>query len=140
MKHKVQKNINDYEDMLYLPHHVSKYRTKMSIVDRAAQFSPFAAVVGHETAVKEAARNTDKRKELDEMEKAIIDNQLREIEARLSEGLEIEITYYVPDDLKLGGAYVSKVGVVQKFDHYEGRVLMMDGSLILIEDIYSINI
>lgn len=134
---RIDKDLKFYEDILYLPHYVSSSRPKMPIADRAAQFSPFAAVVGHETAVKEAARQTDQRKELDEMEKAIIDDQLRELEARLSENIEVEIVYFKPDELKTGGAYMTKVGNIQKFDTYEGEILMTDGMRIDINEIYS---
>ena len=135
----MNKEIKDYQDMLHLPHHVSSRRKKMSIKDRAAQFAPFAAVVGHGNAVKEAARHTQQRKELDETEKAIIDNQLREIEARLPNRSEVEIVYFRPDELKAGGQYISKVGRVKKFDIYEKEVLMVDGTRIPIEEIYSIS-
>lgn len=130
--------LKEYEDILHLPHHVSSRRNKMSIKDRAAQFAPFAAVVGHGNAVKEAARYTQQRKELDETEKSIIDNQLREIEAQLPNSSEVEIVYYRPDALKSGGEYITKVGVIKKFDIYEKEVLMMDGTRIPIEEIYSI--
>ncbi len=101
MKKKVQKELKDYEDIIHMPHYVSRTRSHMPVKDRAAQFSPFAAVVGHDTAVSEAARFTDARKELDEMEKAIIDEKLREIEAALPESNEVEIVYYMPDEKKV---------------------------------------
>lgn len=140
MKNRVKKTLKDYEDMLHLPHHVSSHRPHMSLIDRAAQFSPFAAVVGHEKAVKEAARYTDQRKELDEMEKAMIDNQLREIEAQLPESPDVEIVYFEPDPLKSGGKYVTKVGQIKKLDSYEGMVLMEDGKKITIEEIYGLRL
>ncbi len=110
----------------------------MSIKDRAAQFAPFAAVVGHGNAVKEAARYTEHRKELDETEKAIIDNQLREIEAQLPNISELELVYFRPDVLKAGGEYITKLGSINKFDFYEKEVHMVDGTRIAIEEIYSI--
>jgi hypothetical protein len=112
MNKKMSKELKEYEDILYLPHYVSSRRRKMLIKDRAAQFSPFAAVVGHGNAVKEAARYTDQRKELDETEKAIIDNQLREIEAHLPNKSEVAIVYFSPDALKAGGEYITKVGCI----------------------------
>jgi hypothetical protein len=110
----------------------------MPIKDRAAQFSPFAAVVGHGNAVKEAARCTDQRKELDETEKAIIDDQLREIEAQLPNKSEVSIVYFSPDALKAGGEYITKLGSIKKFDVYEREILMVDGTRIPIEEILSI--
>jgi hypothetical protein len=138
MNKKMSKELKDYEDILYLPHYVSSRRRKMLIKDRAAQFSPFAAVVGHGNAVKEAARYTDQRKELDETEKAIIDDQLREIEAHLPNKSEVAIVYFSPDALKAGGEYITKVGSIKKFDVYEREVLMVDGTSIAIEEIYNI--
>lgn len=140
MKKEVHKELKSYEDILHLPHHVSSRRPRMPIADRAAQFTPFAAVVGHETAVKEAARHTDQRKELDEMEKAIIDDKLRVIEAQLPESIEVRIVYFKSDKLKAGGQYVTKVGKVKKLDSYEREVLMVDGTRIAVEEIYSIGI
>ncbi len=140
MKNKVKRELKDYEDILQLPHHVSSRRPQMPIADRAAQFSPFAAVVGHEAAVKEAARYTDQRKELDELEKAIIDDKLREIEAQLPDILQVEIVYFEPDDLKAGGQYVTKVGTVKKIDVHEREILMEDGTRITIDEIYSIGL
>lgn len=127
-----------YEAIIHLPHHVSSRRPKMSLTDRAAQFSPFAAVVGHEGAVRETARLTEQRRELDEMEKAIIDEQLREIEAQLPNGMDVKIVYFVPDELKTGGAYIAKAGKVKKLDVYLKEVHMKDGTRIPIEEILSI--
>lgn len=139
MKNQTDKKLNSYEDILHLPHYVSTRKSKMPMADRAAQFSPFAAVVGHGTAVKEAARNTDQRKELDEMEKAIIDEKLREIEAQLPKELEVKVVYFKPDELKSGGDYITKVGKIKKFDLYERDILMVDGTRISINEISSID-
>jgi len=136
---KRNKNLQAYGDIIHLPHHVSLKRPQMAIEDRAAQFSPFSAVVGHEAAVKEAARYTDQRRELDEMEKAIIDNQLREIEDHLSESWDVEIVYFQPDGLKEGGKYIKKAGRVKKIDTYLKEVHMMDETAILIADIINIS-
>lgn len=131
------KKRNEYDDIIHLPHHVSSTRPQMSISDRAAQFSPFAAVVGHETAVKEAARYTDQRKELDEMGKATIDDQLREIEEQLPNGYDVEIVYFQADALKAGGKYIVKVGRIKKFDQYLREIHMEDATRIPIHEVYS---
>ncbi len=138
MKDKVHKEFKQYEDMLHMPHHVSRRRPKMPIADRAAQFAPFAAVVGHETAVKEAARYTDRRKELDDTEKAIIDLQLQEIERLLPDTVEVEIIYFKPDLQKTGGEYINLVGFVSKLDVFERVIVMKDAKRIAIEEIYKI--
>lgn len=138
MKKKMYNELKAYEDIIHLPHHVSSRRPQMAIADRAAQFSPFAAVVGHESAVKEAARYTDQRKELDETKKAIIDDQLRDIEAQLPNGFDVEILYFQLDELKAGGKYIVKFGKVKKLDKYTKEIHMEDGTSIIIDDIYSI--
>ena len=138
MNKNTKNEMKTYEDIIHLPHHVSSKRPQMALADRAAQFAPFAAVVGHETAVKEAARHTDQRKELDETEKAIIDNQLREIEAQLPNECDVEIVYFQPDELKSGGKYITKVGRIKKIDKYTREVQIIDGTSIAITEIYSI--
>lgn len=138
MKKKKDFELKAYADIIYLPHHVSRTRPQMTIIDRAAQFAPFAAVVGHEHAVKEAARTTDQRKELDEMEKSIIDDQLREIEAQLPHRVEVKVVYFEPDEEKDGGEYIVKLGKVKKFDRYLREVQMLDGTRIAIDDIRNI--
>lgn len=140
MKEKSDKGKMKYEDIIDLPHHESNKRPKMSLADRAAQFSPFAAVVGHESAVKETARLTEQRRELDEMEKAIIDEQLRDIEAQLPHESNVKIVYFKPDALKSGGKYIVKVGKVKKLDVYLKEVQMEDGISIPIDEIFSIDI
>jgi hypothetical protein len=138
MKKKKDIELKAYADIIHLPHHVSRTRPQMHIVDRAAQFAPFAAVVGHEHAVKEAARTTDQRKELDEMEKSMIDDQLREIEVQLPNRFDVKVSYFEPDEFKDGGNYIVKVGKVKKFDRYLREVQMVDGTRIAIDEIRSI--
>ena len=136
---KAKRTIDDYKDIIDLPHHVSKTRAKMPLKDRAAQFAPFAAVVGHEAAIKETARYVDRKKELDEMEKSIIDEKLMEISSWLPDKREVEIVYFKPDKTKRGGEYVPKIGNVKKIDSYNMEIKFTDGFNIAIQDIYSIN-
>lgn len=134
----VQRSIQDYKDMLDMPHHVSGSRPQMPRANRAVQFAPFSAVVGHEAAVSEAARYTDQRKELDEMEKAVIDGQLRDIELRLHEEPMITVVYFEPDGKKTGGSYITRTGHVKKLDAYSREVVFKDEFRIAVEQIYSI--
>lgn len=127
-----------YDDIINLPHHVSKSHPRMSIHDRAAQFSPFAALTGYDGAIKETARLTNKRMELDETWKNVLDEKLRIIHEQLSSQPEIEITYFQPDEKKNGGAYISAAGIVKKIDRYERTVIMQDGTRIPIEKIIEI--
>ncbi len=109
-----------YENMLYLKRPVSRNHPPMDLKDRAAQFSPFAALTGYGDAVKETARQTEQRRELDEYEKAALDEQLRELEAQM----KATITYFVPDDRKEGGAYHTVRGMVRKMDHARHRIFL----------------
>lgn len=129
-----------YADIIHLPHHVSNKYPQMPIKDRAAQFAPFAAVVGHEEAIKEVARYTDQRRELDETEKAVIDIQLQEVESQLPNSDPVEIVYFQPDVSKVGGEYIVQVGKVKKIDPYSRTIQMIDGVLIPIDEIVGITI
>ena len=124
-----------YDDILHLPHHVSQKHPQMSMQERAAQFSPFAALTGYGDALKETARLTDAWVELDEGEKEEADRRLhRAVEERLP----VRITYYVPDERKAGGAYVTVAGTVKKLDEYAGTIKMADGAAIPIHQIYAV--
>lgn len=127
-----------YNDIIHLPHHVSKTRRRMTMAERAAQFSPFAALVGYDDEVKETARLTDSKVELDEYEIAAIDVKLQVIREKLSEKPEVEITYFKPDRKKSGGAYATVSGRVKKIDSVAGVVVMEDGSSIPIGDIVEV--
>lgn len=127
-----------YDDIIHLPHHVSKTRPHMAAIDRAAQFSPFAALTGHGAAIKETARLTDDRIELDEYMKGVLSDRLQIITDRLKEHTEIAITYFQPDTKKNGGTYVTAISTVKKIDEYERFVVMTDGSVIPIDEIINI--
>lgn len=124
-----------YDDIINLPHYVSSKHPQMPALDRAAQFSPFAALTGHDAAIKETARLTDEQMELDEDRREEIDRQLREIRERLSGRPEVTITYFVPDEKKTGGSYVTVSGRVKKLDEYEGRILLEDDISVEIDKI-----
>lgn len=127
-----------YDDIINLPHHVSATREKMPISDRAAQFSPFAALTGYDAAIKETARLTDERIELDESRKTILNEQLQIVMERIQERPEITVTYFLPDEKKVGGAYANVTGCIKKIDEYERTVIMIDGTKIPIDQIYEI--
>ncbi|MBP1925236.1 hypothetical protein J2Z76_001093 [Sedimentibacter acidaminivorans] len=128
-----------YDDIINLPHYVSKTRPHMTAIDRAAQFSPFAALTGYDAEVKETASLTDERVELDEYMKDALSHKLQIIEDRLAEHPEIEITYFQPDAKKNGGAYVTAISIVKKIDKYKRVVVMTDGIVISIDEIISID-
>lgn len=128
-----------YDDIMNLPHHVSATRPHMSAIDRAAQFSPFAALTGYGDAIKETARLTGERVELDEYMKDVLSVRLQIIADQLKEHPEIAITYFQPDEKKNGGAYVTVIGRVKKIDEYERVVVMIDGTRVPIDEIASID-
>ena len=126
-----------YDDIIHLPHPSSAKHPRMPMSDRAAQFSPFAALTGHGAAIEETARLTDRRIELTEEEKTVLDEKLRLL---LETGGEGMITYFLPDERKDGGAYVTKLGTIKKIDPLEGRVILTDRTAIPIKDILEIEI
>ena len=126
---------NPYADIIDLPHHVSTRHTQMSMEKRAAQFSPFAAMVGHDAAIRETARFTEEQMELTEDEKAIIDDKLQTIQAHIKEQPEITVTYFQPDEKKSGGAYVTVTGSAMKIDGVSKLLLLQDDKAIPIKDI-----
>lgn len=128
-----------YDDIINLPHHTSSKRPRMSMIDRAAQFSPFAALTGYDAAVKETARLTDRRIELDEYSKAALDERLRLIQEHLKEYPVVMITYFLPDERKDGGAYLSVTGTIKKIDTYEQHLIMTEGQIIPINEISQID-
>lgn len=133
------KNTHQYDDIINLPHHRSKTRPHMSLEDRAAQFSPFAALTGYDAAIEETARLTDRKIELDEDAKARLNEKLQYIVENLGTDMEVVITYFVPDERKSGGEYVTKRGRVKRIDENEGIVIMEDRERIKIEEICEID-
>lgn len=132
--------MGDYEDIINLPHHVSATRPQMSMMDRAAQFSPFAALTGYDAAIKETARLTDQKIELDDYEKEEINDKIQLIAEHIREDFEVVITYFQPDGKKAGGAYVDALGVVKKIDEYERMIVFQEGRKVPIDDILEIKL
>lgn len=128
--------MSSYEDIINLPY-PRKHR-RMSNYDRGAQFAPFAALTGFEAAIAETARLTDRKIDLDEGGKALLDEKLRKIEEDIFEQPEVSLTYFQPDIRKAGGAYVQKRGRVKKLDPYNRTVVFCDGMSVAIEDISDI--
>ena len=120
-----------YDDIIDLPHPTSERHPRMSMVNRAAQFSPFAALSGYDGAVQEAARLTDRKAELTEEAKSVLDAKLQ----LLVPGMVASFTCFQQDDKKEGGAYVTVTGTVKKFDSYAREIVLADGCRILIDDI-----
>ena len=129
-----------YAGIMNLPHHVSPTRPQMPISDRAAQFSPFAALTGHSAAIAETGRLTDQRMELDEYEMARADAELQRLQELLPGRPTASITYFVPDERKNGGSYQTVTGSVKRIDAVNGVIQMADRQCIPIADVFSIEI
>lgn len=127
-----------YEDIINLPHHVSKTRPQMSMIDRAAQFSPFAALTGYDAAIKETGRLTDEKIEMDEEALNILNMKFQLLVDRLADEPEITFTYFKPDERKAGGAYIDVTGKVKKVDDFERLIVMQNGTKMPMDDILNI--
>ena len=125
---------HQYDDIIRLPHHVSTKHPQMSMLDRAAQFSPFAALIGYEDAIDEAARLTDQKIELSEDRITAISEALTGLEP----GDAVDVVYFMKDVRKAGGSYITSAGTVRKVDAYAGSLLLEDGTTIPFDEIYSI--
>ena len=125
----------EYEDIIHLPHHVSSKRPQMSMLDRAAQFSPFAALTGYDDAIQETGRLTEQKIELDEETLEKLDERFQILQEHLGEQPEVQFTYFKPDERKDGGTYLTVSGVVRKIKLYEREILLQDGTIIPVDDI-----
>ena len=127
-----------YDDMLYMQNPTPTCKSRMSFYERAAQFSPFAALTGYEDAVEETARLTDARLELSEDMKTILNEKMQMIVDNMDADPIVTITYFVPDKKKEGGAYVDVTGIVKEIDEYERCIVMTDKKKIPIEQVRAI--
>ena len=132
-------NYEKYKDIINLPHYVSKKHHQMSIYARSAQFAPFAALTGYEDEIKETARLTQNKKEIDDALKNILDDKLQTIQEKIATRPEIAVTYFVPDLKKTGGSYVTITGIVKKIDKYKKVIILEDTTEIPISEIIEID-
>jgi len=130
--------MGNYDDIINLPHYESTKHPRMSALNRAAQFSPFAALTEHEAAISETARLTNTKLELDEDRKEELDECLQMIREHISLEPEVSITYFVPDTQKEGGSYLQVIGVIKKLDDINHKIVMKNGTVIPINDIFEI--
>ena len=130
--------MRNYDDIINLSRPQYHDLPPMSIHDRAAQFSPFAALVGYDAAVEETERLTDSRREMEEDEINELNRQLSELNKRLSERPRIRVTYFIRDRKKEGGRYASKIGNARTIDQAENRIIFTDGESVPVKDMYSV--
>ena len=119
-----------YDDIIDLPRHVSDRHARMPIADRAAQFSPFAALTGYDDVICETARLTDFQTELDDSEKILLNEKLQRIREKMQDNPQITVVWFRGDERKSGGAYVSFTGRVKRLDLYQQAVCFADGTVI----------
>lgn len=131
-------NKSIYDEIMSLPHHVSKTRPQMSMSDRAAQFSPFAALTGYDAAIKETGRLTDEKIELGEEALNILNMKFQILVDSLDDEPEVTFTYFKPDERKAGGAYIEVTGTVKKVDDFERLIVMQNGTKMPMDDILNI--
>lgn len=127
-----------YKDIINLPHKQSAKRPHMTLLDRAAQFAPFAALTGYDDAIKETGRLTDERIEMSEEKLAVLNARYQMLVDHLGEEPEVTITYFVPDIYKSGGSYITMTGIIKKLDAYERLITMTDGTKILMDDVLTL--
>ena len=127
-----------YDDIINLPHHVSRTRPQMPRADRAAQFAPFSALVGYGAALVETARLTDRRIELEEDDRAELDRKQQELLERIGERPEVAITWFVPDARKDGGQYITTVGRLKRVDEVRRVMVLVDRTEIPLDDVFDI--
>lgn len=130
---------DDYRELLHLPHHRSQTHAPMPRRDRAAQFAPFAALTGYDSAIEEAGRLTEGKVELGEEALNALNRRYWLLVDALGGEPEVEITYFRPDDRKNGGAYLTVTGIVRKIDEYARLITMQDGTRIPMDDVLRIS-
>lgn len=130
--------MDKYKDIIKLPHKQSSKRPHMPLLDRAAQFAPFAALTGYDDAIKEAGRLTDEQISLTEESLNILNLKYQILADSIGVDNEIEVTYFVPDVAKGGGAYVTKQGIVKKVDDYKRLIILYDGTKIPMDNVLSV--
>ena len=124
-----------YDDIIHLPHPTSSKHPRMPIADRAAIFSPFAALAGHSVAIAETARLTNQKAELDEDARAELDRRQAVLLEQIGQQPEVTVTWFQPDERKDGGAYVTTTGWLKKIDEIERVLVLTDGTRIPLEDV-----
>lgn len=124
-----------YDNIINLPHPTSKRHPRMSLHDRAAQFSPFAALSGHAAALAETTRLTDRKIELDEDTRAELDRRQAVLLEQISEQPEITVTWFQPDAKKDGGRYIVSTGRLKRIHEADQVLILVDGLRIPIGDV-----
>lgn len=136
-----QEKKDDYSDIISLEHPVSKKHAHMSLYDRAAQFSPFSALTGHEAAIAETGRLTQEKMELDEDAKEQLDEKIQVLlqQQNTKKRVWVQVVYFVPDLKKEGGSYQTYRGYLKRLDGYRRKLIFEDALEIKLDAIYDIS-
>lgn len=130
--------MNKYNDIINLPHHVSNTRNPMTLYNRAVQFAPFSALKGYDSAIEEESRITSKKIELDEELKTIINENIKLINNNIKEKPKVMITYFIPDNKKIGGSYETIICNVKKIDNVNKFIVLTDNKRINFDNLLNI--
>lgn len=129
-----------YNDIINLPHHVSEKHARMTIEERSAQFAPFSALTGYNDVIKETARETNNRIEINEEQKTILNKKLLLVKEKIQNKPKITVTYFIPDVKKDGGKYIEVTENVVKIDEYDRKIILGNGEKVPIEEIIEISL
>ena len=132
--------MSEYDDIINLPHHQSSKRSHMRNYQRAAQFAPFAALTGYDAAIDETARLTDQKLGLSDEQADQLNVQIQRIVENIADKPQVEINYFVPDNRKSGGEYVTVTGCVRRVDDHNREIVFTDGLTVKIDDVWNIRI
>lgn len=130
--------MKNYDDIINLPHHVSKNHSQMSRYNRAAQFAPFSALTGYEESINEAGRYVTNKIELDDSNKEEINFKLNILNNLINQRNQVTFIFFSKDKLKDGGCYKTIKGILKKYDEINKLIILEDKTKIYLDDIFSI--
>ena len=137
---KLEDTKHKYGDIINLDYYVSKKHPQMSIMNRAAQFAPFAALTGYSDEISEASRIVDNKLELDDDSINDLNNKLLLINNNIKDKPKVSIIYFVPDKKKKGGKYIKIINNIRKIDLINDKIIFINKNKINISNIIKINI
>jgi len=130
--------MKNYDDIINMPHYVSKKRPQMPMENRAAQFAPFSALTGYSDKIKETSRIVDKKIDLSDEEKNTINEKILLLRDNIKDNTQVSITYFIKDKKKDGGSYITTIDIIKKIDMYNKLIILESGIKILFDDVYNI--
>lgn len=132
--------MNNYDDIINMPHHVSKTRKPMSLQNRSAQFAPFSALTTYDDKIREVARETSRKIELDDGIKLMLNEKLCLIKNDIKLRPRVTITYFASDSKKKEGHYKTITSNVKIVDEVYKRIVLIDNTIISFDNIIDIKI